>query len=439
MAVEIEQVLEQASRAAEAAEVYGVRVEDTPVSFEANKLKVLQTRQVSGLSLRLIKNGRVGFTSSTKPEPPQDIVERALAAAEFGAEAKFSLPSEGVSCEVEIYDPVVEGLSLESMIELGQGLVDRLRAYNSNILTSASVGRYVSSTQLLNSRGGSVGEHKTVFSASLSGNLIEGTDVLDVWESEASCRAKLNLDGMVERVVQQFEQSRQASSVPSGELPVIFVPKAVAETLLSPLAIALSGRTVQQGASPLKGRLGEQVFDERVSLYDDGTVDFSPRSGPTDDEGVTSRRTPLIDHGTVRNFYYDLQTAGQMGAESTGNGFRSLESLPGPSTTNTMMAEGDMSLAEMIADIKEGLIVYQVMGAWAGNLLAGDFSANIHLGFRIANGRLAGRVKDTMIAGNIYELFKDRLRAVGSEAEWVGGSVKLPPLYFRALSVAGKQ
>ena len=103
------------------------------------------------------------------------------------------------------------------------------------------------------------------------------------------------------------------------------------------------------------------------------------------------------------------------------------------------MAEGDLSLAEMIADVKEGLIVYQVMGAWAGNLLAGDFSANVHLGFKIENGRLVGRVKDTMVAGNVYEAFKDRLRAVGSQAEWVGGSVKLPPLYFRSLSVASKQ
>ena len=439
MPVDIEEVLSLASRSAEEAEVYSVQVEDTPVAFEANRLKVLQTRRTSGLSLRLIKNGRVGFTSSTKPEPAQDIVDRALAVSEFGAEAKFSLPSTGITREVSVYDPLVEGLQLEAMVDLGQRMIDRLRAYNPHILCGADVSRYVASMELLNSRGGSAGERKTVLSASLSGNLVEGTSILDVWEGDASCRASLDFDGIVQRVIDQFELARTTGAVPTAELPVIFVPKAVAETLVSPLIIAFSGKTVQQGASPLRGRLGERVFDERISLADDGTVDFAPRSGPSDDEGVPSRRTPLIENGVVRNFYYDLQTAGQAGAQSTGNGFRSLDSLPGPSPTNTIMAEGDTSLADMIADVKEGLIVYQVMGAWLGNLLAGDFSANVHLGFRIENGRLAGRVKDTMVAGNVYEAFKDRLQAVGDRAEWIGGSSNLPALYFRALSVSAKQ
>jgi len=434
-----DEVLGLASRLADEAEVYAVQVEDTPTSFEANRLKLLQTRRTSGLSLRLIKNGRIGFTSSTKPEAAQDIVDRALALAEFGAEAKFAFPARGVEREVQVYDSLVDGLSIEAMVEMGQRMIDRVRAYNPAILCNVGVSRFVATTQLLNSRGGGVGEHKTVLSAYLHGNLVEDESMLDVAEGDASCRAAVDIDAIANRVVQQFEEARRTAVLPTREMPVIFVPKAVEETLLSPLIIALNGKIVLQGASPLRGRIGEQVLDPRVSLYDDGTVDYAPRSGPSDDEGVPSRRTTLIENGIVRSFYYDLQTAGLAGAESTGNGFRSLESLPGPSTTNIIMGEGDLSLAEMIADVKEGLIVYQVMGAWAGNLLAGDFSANVHLGYKIENGRLAGRVKDTMVAGNVYEAFKDRLFAVGSPAEWVGGTTKLPPLYFRSLSVSAKQ
>jgi PmbA protein len=293
--------------------------------------------------------------------------------------------------------------------------------------------------QIRNSRGGSVGEHKTVLSASLSGNLVEGESMLDIFEADASCRAAVDVDGVVARTIEQFELARETGTLSTKEMPVIFVPKGVGDALLSPLVIGLSGKTVQQGASPLRGRVGQKVFDERLSLYDDGSIDYAPRSGPTDDEGVPSRRTPLIENGVVRGFYYDLQTAGLAGAESTGNGFRSLESLPGPSTTNVIMGEGDLSLADMIADVKEGLIVYQVMGAWAGNLLAGDFSANVHLGYKIENGRLAGRVKDTMVAGNVYEALAERLQAVGDRADWVGGATKLPPLYFRSMSVSTKQ
>ncbi len=435
----MEDVLDLASRLADEAEVYAVQVQDTPVSFEANRLKLLQTRQTSGLSLRLIKNGRLGFTSSSKPEPARDIVERALAVAEFGAAAKFSFPRQGVVREVQVYDALVDGLSIEAMVAMGRRMIDRLRAYNPQILCDANLARIVASTQILNSRGGSVGEHKTVLSVFLGGNLVRDTDMLDVYEGQSSCRADIDLDVIVQKAIEQFELARDTAAVATKEMPVIFVPKAVDDALLSPLLIACNGKTVYQGASPLRGRLGERVLDERVSLHDDGTIDFAPRSGPCDDEGVPSRRTTLFERGVVRGFYYDLQTAGLAGTESTGNGFRSLESLPGPSPTNIVMDEGNVSLADMIADVKEGLIVYQVMGAGMGNQLAGDFSANVHLGYKIENGRLVGRVKDTMVAGNVYEAFKDRLAGIGERAEWVGGSSRLPALYFHSLSVAAKQ
>ncbi|MHB1005428.1 MAG: TldD/PmbA family protein [Chloroflexota bacterium] len=435
----MEDVLELASRLADEAEVYAVQVEDTPVSFETNRLKILQTRRTSGLSLRLVKNGRVGFTSSTKPEAAKDIVERALAVAEFGAEAKFDFPTGGVVREVQVYDALVDGLSVDALVEMGQRMVDRMRAYNPEILNDVRVSRAVASTQILNSRGGSVGERKSVLSSSLSSTLMQGESRLDIYEGDASCRAGLDVDTLVAKVIEQFEQSKHEAELRTGELPVIFVPKAADDAILSPLIIGLNGKTVQQGASPLRGRVGEQVVDPRISVHDDATIDFATRSGATDDEGVPSQRTPLIEEGAVRAFFYDLQTAGLAGTRSTGNGFRSLESLPGPSTTNVIMGDGDMPLAEMIADIKNGLIVYQTMGAWAGNLLAGDFSANIHLGFKIENGRLVGRVKDTMVAGNVYEALKERLAAVGTPAEWVGGSTKLPALYFRTLSVSTKQ
>ena len=229
---------------------------------------------------------------SASPPPPSPSRRRTSWTAlwrwhAFGAEAKFHLPSEGVCARWRSTTPWWRGCSLESMIETGPGAGRPPARLQPQHPGQRRIGRYVSSTQLLNSRGGSVGEHKTVFSASLSGNLIEGTDVLDVCESDAACRASLDLDGLVGRVIEQFEQSRRtASGLPTGELPVIFVPKAVAETLLSPLVVAFNGKTVQQGASPLKGRLGEKVFDERISVYDDGTVDFARAAGATDDEGV---------------------------------------------------------------------------------------------------------------------------------------------------------
>ncbi len=92
----------------------------------------------------------------------------------------------------------------------------------------------------------------------------------------------------------------------------------------------------------------------------------------------------------------------------------------------------------MVSGVKEGVLVDQVMGAWAGNILSGDFSANIHLGYKIENGQIVGRVKDTMVAGNVFEVFKNSVEAIGKESSWVGGSLKLPALLLSSISVSSK-
>ena len=91
----------------------------------------------------------------------------------------------------------------------------------------------------------------------------------------------------------------------------------------------------------------------------------------------------------------------------------------------------------MVKDSREGLVVEKLMGASQGNILGGDFSGNVLLGYKIENGKVVGRVKDTMVSGNIYQLLK-QIAAIGSQARWVGSFLNTPPLYFSSVSVASK-
>jgi PmbA protein len=61
----LEQILELAASKVDAAEVYYLSSQDTPIEFENNRLKSLQTKAVQGVALRVIHNGRLGFASST--------------------------------------------------------------------------------------------------------------------------------------------------------------------------------------------------------------------------------------------------------------------------------------------------------------------------------------------------------------------------------------
>jgi PmbA protein len=91
----------------------------------------------------------------------------------------------------------------------------------------------------------------------------------------------------------------------------------------------------------------------------------------------------------------------------------------------------------MVRDIKEGLVIEQLMGAEQGNILGGDFSGNVLLGYKIENGKLVGRVKNTIVSGNVYQLLKE-IAGIGSEAKWIGGFLCTPHIYCPSLAVAAK-
>ncbi len=431
-------ILAAARRAgASAAEVFLVETEETPVQFEANRLKQINSRQTKGAALRVITGGRIGFASSTRPGDVEDLVAAAMETAPFGPEARFDFPSAGRAPAVDIFDAAVESLSTDAMIETGQSLVDAMRDVEPDLLCDASVRRSVSNVTIANSNGGQFTYRGTMLSAWLHGTLIRGTDMLFVGDGDASCRADLALDQAKRSITRQIEYSRRNAEMRTAEMPVIFTPIGVAEALGAPLTLAFSGRMVLQGQSPLADQLGNEMYDRRFSMHDDATLSGRPASRPYDDEGVASKRIPMVENGIVRSFLYDLQTAGLAKTESTGSAERSLAAQPSISNTNLLIDNGDTAFEEMVRGIKEGLIVEELMGAGQGNVMGGDFSGNVLLGYKIENGEITGRVKDTMVAGNVHEALR-ALAAIGSDGRWVGGTVYTPSLCFGRLTVSAK-
>jgi len=199
----------------------------------------------------------------------------------------------------------------------------------------------------------------------------------------------------------------------------------------------VDGKNVYRGISPLAGRLGEQLFDSQLTLIDDGTLDGRPGSASHDDEGVPTQRTVLIEDGTVRGFLYDLKTAAQAGATSTGNGSRGLFSPPRPSPSNLIAGPGKTPLADIVAGIEEGVLVDSPLGLGQGNVISGVFSNTWGLAYRIEKGEIVGRVKDISIAGNIYQDLR-HIAAISQESEWVYGGLRMPYILLESVNVTSK-
>lgn len=435
--MEAQYLLSLAKGMSEEAEVFWVHSRRTPVRFEANRLKQIQSQETTGVALRLIKGGRIGFSAGGGEVAAQTLIDMAAETAQFGMAASFSFPSDIAYPVIEVFDPEIDTVTSEKMVELGEKLVTRLKEHTPDIVSEVEVVKEMRQVQILNSRGGEVSYRKSFFALSAEGVVIQDTDMLFVGDGESSCQPLFDFGMVAERVINQLELAKRKATVSTKPMPVVFTPRGVGSALIAPLLLAFNGKIVLEEASPLKDRLGEEVFDKKFSLQDDATLPYRPASRPCDDEGVPSQSIPLVTEGVVMNFLYDLHTAALAKTRSTGSGNRARGGPPAPSVTSLIIDRGSTSFEDMIKDMKEGLVIEQVIGAEQGNLMGGDFSGNILLGYKVERGEIVGRVKDTMVSGNVYQILR-HLEAVGSERRWVGGLLFTPALYCPRVSVAAK-
>lgn len=429
----LETILQLAKPRSQAAEIYFVASEDTPIEFENNRLKSLQTKALQGVALRVICNGRFGFASSTDLTRLEDLVDAAVQTAEIGSPAEFEFASN--------FHNVDQGLSYappktEELVEVGDRLIHQVHDYNAEILVDVGFHARSGTVKIVTSNDVYAERTSRTTSVSISGNLVRGEDFLQAYSFDVADDRPLDYDRILAELLEKYRRAEQTATITSGSYPVLFTPRAVASAIAGLFDTVLSGQTVVQKSSPLADKIGETLFDSRLTLFEDPSLGISART--FDDEGTPTSRKAYIENGTVKGFYWDRRWAARAGCKSTGNGFRGGLSRPSPDMVNICMAPGSTSTADLIASIDEGIIVDQVLGAGQSNQLAGEFSVNLDLGYKVEQGKIVGRVKNTMVAGSIFEAFQN-LVDLGDTPEWIGGGSYLPSLLFSQLGVSARQ
>ncbi len=431
-----EAILERARKRFDAAEVIEQRGESVSVSFDDNRLKEITTRQFHGVGLRVIHRGRIGFAATTDLRDPARLVEMAAASAAFGDEARFELPAQPSDLrDVEVYDGRVPKVTAERMVEMGREGLELSRKADQAYLYGCGVSRSTGTQRVMNSRGLDVERESSSMSGSVSVQLVSDDGLLQVYDFKTW---RQPFDSVMDLATSVLDRMKRASVIVPARLeamPMIFTPKALGD-LLDPIEVALNGKLVHKGSSVLRGRIGEQVLDERITITDDPTIPFAPGTCAVDDEGTATRRQDFFENGVLKTYMTDLQTAGLLGCEPSGHGFRGYAGRPAPSPTNLVVSAGDTAFDDMLAAMKRGVIVEQTLGSGQSNVLAGEFSVNLDLGFLVEDGRIKGRLKDCMAAGNVYEVLK-KVEAIGSERQWIGDTCA-PPVMVSGLKLAAQ-
>jgi PmbA protein len=188
----------------------------------------------------------------------------------------------------------------------------------------------------------------------------------------------------------------------TAKLPVVYDPR-VATSLLGSLMGAINGASVARGTSFLKEKLGQKIFASGIFVRDDPRRVRGPRSRVFDGEGTPTKARALIEDGVLTTWLLDSRSARQLGMVSTGHAARSTSGPPSPSASNLWLAAGTVTPAELMADIKLGLYITEMMGGGV-NGVTGDYSRGA-AGFMIRDGKLAEAVAEITVAGHALEMF----------------------------------
>jgi len=427
------------------AEAYVSRESGREVRVHGGEVESLTAAVQTGVGIRAWRGRRVGYAYGTDLTEAgvAAIADRAAEAAAVADEDEFAAPPRPAEIESlpGLGDPSIAEWEASRLAELAL-TVERTALASDSRLVGVETAVYADAAEqvAIASSTGIAGEYETSTCYAYLQALAEGEGARETGLGFGLARGPRGLDpeAIGAEGARRALDMIGAGKPESRSCPVV-LDATVAAGFVGLLGGGLSAKAVQRGRSPLAGRLEEEVASAAFALHDDGREPDGPASAPFDGEGVSRRRTALIERGRLRSYLYDTYAANREGGSSTGSAARgSYRSLPSVSTSNLVVAPGSHSFEELLAQAGEGVFVDDVAGLHSGvNPVTGVFSVGAS-GRMIRGGQLAEPVREFTIAGELVAML-GAVSAAGADTRWVpfGGSVSTPPLLIAELAISG--
>jgi PmbA protein len=437
----LDALLKQAKAAgADAADALLVEGTSSSLSCRLGEPEDLERSEGWDLGLRVLIGKRQAVVSSSdlSKQALTELLDRSIAMARAVPEdayAGLADPEQLATSipDLEEYDPAEP--TAEQMIDMARACEDAARAVK-GITNSEGAGvSFGKSTVYLAGTNGFNGTRQgSRFSVSVSVVAGEGTKMerdydysSAVWLSDLDDPVSVGTKAG-ENTVKRLNPRKAESA----QLPIVYDPR-VASSLVGHFTGAINGQSVTRGTTFLASKMAAQVFADGINIIDDPLRKRGLSSKPFDGEGIATQKRNLIEDGRLTTWILDLATARQLGLQTTGHASRDTGGPPSPSSTNVHLAAGTVSRDELIADIKNGFYVTELIGMGV-NTITGDYSRGAG-GFWIENGEIAYPVNEITIAGNLADMFMHLTPA--DDLEFKRGT-NAPTVRVDGMTIAGR-
>ena len=425
---------------ADAADALYVGDGATSISVRLGKLEDIGRAEGEEIGVRVFVGQRSASVSSSDltPSALREAAERAVGMARLAPEDPYAglAPEDrlarGPFAELDVDDPTeISAAALKLRALECEDAARAIEGITNSEGAGATAGTVVMA--LATSTGFRGGKKST--SHSLSASVVAGTGS-DMQRDYAWHAARYLADvesaaAIGTRAGQRAISRLHPIKLASGPMPILFDPR-VSSTLLGHLVGAITGSAIARGTSFLKDKLGQMILPAGLSVIDDPLRRRGLRSRAFDGEGLAAQRTAIIEQGVLTGWLMDVASAKQLGLAPTGHASRGTSGPPGAGTTNLHLEGGTATPAELMADIKQGILVTELIGMGV-NGLTGDYSRGAS-GYLIENGEITRPVAEITIAGNLLDMFAKMI--AGNDLEFRHAS-NAPTLRIDGMMVAG--
>jgi PmbA protein len=402
------------------------------------KLEKVSDATKRELFINLYVDGKYGSmsTNDLRPDALNRFVEdavglvRALAKDPHRKLPDPALYKDRPTGDLEIFDAKIGELNTDMRLQRCKALEDAARSTTgpgADKIISVTTGVYdgTSDYARVSSNGfeGSYRSSSMDLSADVTVKDDDGRRPEDWASADTRFAADLPDPATIGKDAAERAKSRlNSKKIESGNMTILVEARA-ARSLLRHLTGPLSGGSLQQKESFLLDKLNTVIASKNFTLVDDPLLKRGLGSRAFDNEGISSKTRTLIDKGVLKSYLIDVYYGSKLGvAPTTGR------------TSNLIITPGKKSLAAMMKDMKDGLLITSFIGG-NSNSTTGVFSLGI-TGYRIQGGEKKDAINEMNLSDKHLDFWK-KLVAVGDDP-YVYSSTRSPSLMFENVSIAGK-
>lgn len=430
----------------EECEAYFAMSDDFSVEVLEGQIKEYSAAVSSGVCLRGVYEGKMGYASSE--EMDEDAIEMLVHSVKENAmlietDDKTTIFEGSPAYEAfNQYNEETASIPAGEKIQAAMEIEKLVKAADPRVVRTegCSYASMINEKRIVNSKGLDVSYKAAMVGAVAVPIVSENGKVNYAFDMKyAFDKNEVKIDEIAKKAVQEALSGLNASPVPSGEYKTIF-RNDVATGLLATFSGIFSAENARKGLSLLKGREGEKIASDAVTIIDDPLMKGGFASCPFDAEGVATKYKTVVENGTLNTLLHNRTTAEAMGKETTGNASKGGYSAPVlVAPTNFYLKPGEDDLDTLVKKVENGLLITSLQGMHSGaNQISGDFSLGAK-GFRIENGKITTPVEQITVADNFFELLK-KIASVASDLEFRPGmstSIGAPSFFVEKISVAG--